>query len=101
MNVGPSEHDYRVPDAVVLRERLNVLPVPTAAIVVDVVSPGDETYAKFGFYRSRGVDEILAADPATRDLMLFRRGAAHYEPTGASAVLDAPAAAIEAGITWR
>ena len=100
VNIGLSEHDHRVPDAVVVRERLDVVWVPTAAIVVEVVSPGDETYQKFGFYHLRGVEEILVADPAKRDLTLFRHGETEFELTDSSAVLEASVAAIAAGITW-
>ena len=100
VNIGLSEHDHRVPDAVIVRERRDEFWVPTAAMVVEVVSPGDETYAKFGFYHTRRVEETLVADPAKRELRLFRRGEAGYEETDVSAVLDAPLAAIEAGITW-
>jgi Putative restriction endonuclease len=100
VSLGLSEHDHRVPDVVVVRERLDVVWVPTAAIVVDVLAPGHETYAKFNFYYARGVEEILVADPAKRAVTLFRRGAAAFEETDMSAVLDAPLAAIAAGITW-
>ena len=100
VNIGLSEHDHRVPDAVVVRERAKLVWVPTAAIVVEVVSPGDETYQKFGFYHLRGVEEILVADPAKRELRLFRRGETEYELTDSSAVLEASATAIAAGITW-
>ena len=96
VNIGLSEHDHRVPDAVVMRERLDVVWVPTAAVVVEVVSPGDETYAKFGFYHARGVEELLVADPAERAVKLFRRGEAGYAQSESSAVLEASVAAIAA-----
>ena len=100
VNIGLSEHDHRVPDVVVVRERLDVVWVPTAAIVVELLAPGDETYAKFDFYHARGVEEILIADPGTRELTMFLRSAARYEPTERSVVLDTPVDAIAAGITW-
>ncbi len=100
VNIGLSEHDHRVPDAVVVRERLKLVWVPTAAMVVEVLSPGDETYAKFDFYYARGVDEILVADPATREVTLFQRGGVRFERADMSAVLEAPVETIAAGITW-
>ena len=42
--------------------------MPTAAVVVEVVSPDDETYEKSGFYAAHGVDELIVADPAGRSL---------------------------------
>jgi hypothetical protein len=37
--------------------------VPTAAVVVEVVSPGDRTDEEFGFSAAHGVGEIVVADP--------------------------------------
>ena len=37
--------------------------LPTAALVVEVVSPGDETYDKLQFYACHNVDEVLIVDP--------------------------------------
>ncbi len=42
--------------------------VATAAMVVEVVSPGDETLEKLAFYASRGVEEVVVADPARGSL---------------------------------
>jgi Uma2 family endonuclease len=50
--------------------------VPSAAIVVEVVSPDDETYAKFDFYAACGVKEVIVADPARRTVRCFRQVAA-------------------------
>ncbi len=74
-NIGLGEQDHRVPDIVVLRERTNIVWVPTAAMVVEVRSPGDETYENFGFYHVRDVEEILVTDLAERELRLFVRAA--------------------------
>lgn len=37
-----------------------------AALVVEILSPRDESYEKLGFYRRVGVEELLYVDPATR-----------------------------------
>ncbi len=60
-NIGEPQN-YRVPDPVCFRDRALELFNPTAAVVVEIVSPGDESYAKFGFYFAR------------------RRGSAHHRP---------------------
>ena len=36
---------------------------PTAALVVEIVSPGDETYEKVPFYAAHGVEEVLVVEP--------------------------------------
>lgn len=102
-NIGSGEQDHRVPDLVVLREPADdtALWLPTAAMVVEVRSPGDETYAKFGFYYTHGVEEILVADPAERTLLLFVRDPPRqYLQAQDSAVLAVDVARIAGDLTW-
>jgi Uma2 family endonuclease len=35
----------------------------TAALVVEIISPGDETWQKLPFYTAHAVDEVLILDP--------------------------------------
>jgi hypothetical protein len=37
-----------------------------AALLVEILWPGDESYEKLGFYRRVGVEELLYVDPVTR-----------------------------------
>ena len=55
--------DYRVPDGGYFRTRPGVLYVPTAVVVIEVLSPGDETFRKLDFYAAHGVLELLVAFP--------------------------------------
>ena len=57
--------------------------LPTAAMVVEVVSPHDESWLKFDHYAAHGVDEVLIADPADRSLHLFVLVDAEYQPADA------------------
>ena len=100
VNIGLGEQDHRVPDLVVLRERTNVVWVPTAAMVVEVRSPGDETYEKFGFYHARGVEEILVADVTERAVRLFVRATQAYDQVDTSVVLGADVACIAERLVW-
>jgi Uma2 family endonuclease len=45
----------------------------TAEIVVEILSPGDDTYAKFGFYAAHGVREIIVAGPGTAHIEIHTR----------------------------
>ena len=63
LNIG-EPGDYRVPDRAYLRDREMATFVRTAAVVVEIVSPDDETYAKFDFYAARRVEEVIVVDPA-------------------------------------
>ncbi len=61
-NLGQAD-DYRVPDRGYHRTLPSVIWVATAAIVVEVVSPDDETWAKFEFYASHRCGRDLHGRP--------------------------------------
>ena len=44
----------------------------TAELVVELRSPGDESYEKLPWCAARGVAEILVVDPGTRRFELYR-----------------------------
>lgn len=99
VNIGV-EDDFRVPDWLAFREPATTLYVPTAAIVAEVISPGDESYRKFGFYFARGVEEILIVDPAEHLVAWFHRGSEDFQPAAHSALLGISAADLAAQIDW-
>ena len=72
----------------------------TAALVVEIVSPGDESWAKFGFYAAHGVDEVVIVDPEPRTVTWFARRDDRYEEVVHSAVLDVDVREVVAAITW-
>jgi Uma2 family endonuclease len=100
-NLG-KRNDYRVPDRGYHRVLPDSVFLPTVAIVVEVVSPDDETYAKFGFYAAHGVDELVVADPAERTVRTFARAADGdgYDEVDASALLGVSAAELIGQVTW-
>lgn len=65
-NLGTDDTDFRVPDAGWFRASPNTLYVPTAAAVLEVPSPDDETFRKLTFYLARGVEEVMVAHPTER-----------------------------------
>lgn len=92
--------DYRVPDQGLHRAGAAGTWLPTAALVVEVVSPDDESYAKFGFYAAHDVDEVLIADPRTRTVRLWQLRGATYEETGGSDLLGLTAEGVAADLEW-
>lgn len=58
--------DYRVPGGGLFQPGPDAVYVPTAALVLEVVSPDDETWEKVGFYSAHGVGELLIVDPQKR-----------------------------------
>lgn len=99
LNIGDKD-DYRVPDRAYRRERTDEVFVPTAAIVVEIVSPGDDSYRKFDFYFAHGVEELLIVEPLQRSLQWYARGAEALERTDGSALLGLTATELVELIDW-
>lgn len=100
-NIGEPDN-FRVPDASVHRSMPDTVFIPTAALVVEILSPDDESWAKLGFYAAHGVDEVLIVDPATCTVswLALTAGADGYAATDRSAVLDVDVAEVAAEIEW-
>jgi Uma2 family endonuclease len=99
-NVGEDENNFRVPDGGYHRGRPTGVWLPTAAIVVEVLSPHDETYEKFPFYAAHKVDEILVVDPDMRTVRCFVLRGKGYAETVDSELLGIRAEEITARIDW-
>lgn len=67
------DRDYRVTDLIFARpDNASDRGVDgTAELVIEILSPGDESYDKLGFYAELGVGEVMIVDPATRTVELF------------------------------
>ena len=70
---GHVDRDYRIPDLVFARpDRFGDRGVTGGPeLVVEILSPGDETYEKLPFYESLGTREVLVVNPDTRAVELF------------------------------
>ena len=98
-NLGDRD-DYRVPDQGYHRGLPEEVWVPSAAVVVEVVSPDDETYAKFDFFAARGVDELIVADPQERLVRCFRLEGLRYVEVDTSDLLSVSADELTRDIDW-
>ena len=98
-NLG-SATDYRVPDGGYHRGAPSEVWLPTALIVVEIVSPDDETDQKFDFYFAHGVEELVVANPATKTVRWWQRGTETFEPVDASMLLGIQVADVAAQIDW-
>lgn len=67
------DDDWRVPDQQYARPELaSARGIEGAAsLVVEILSPHDETYRKLDWYASVGVGEVLVIEPLTRRVELF------------------------------
>jgi Uma2 family endonuclease len=101
-NLGDGPDNFRVPDLGYHRQGFDPEAVyyATAAIVVEIVSPGDETYDKLPFYASHAVDEVVITDPAERRVRILLRAGDHYEDAARSALLGVGAAELEGSLRW-
>lgn len=99
LNIGEPD-DYRVPDRAYLRDREMQTFVPTAAVVVEIVSPDDETFAKFPFYAVRGVEELLVVDPQGASVQWYRRDGRTMHPVAEGRLLGITGDELAAAIDW-
>ena len=84
-----------------LREADATLYMPTAAAVVEVVSPDDESRQKFGHYAAHGVGEVLIVDPDTRTIELYVLGDdGEFAPASRSALTGVLVTDLVAAIRW-
>jgi Uma2 family endonuclease len=99
-NLGEA-NDFRVPDAGVHESLPRVLYVPTALLVVEVLSPDDESWEKLPFYAGRGVREVLMVDPREATIRCLRVRDDHgWDDVDRSEVLAVAVADLVAGVRW-
>jgi Uma2 family endonuclease len=98
-NLGSAD-DYRVPDGGLHRGIPSAVFVPTAAVVVEIVSPGDETWQKLDFYAAHSVDELLIADPAKRSVTWLVLHGGRYVEAEYSPLLRISVAKLTEQIKW-
>lgn len=99
-NIGEGIHDYRVPDCTLHRPGAHGDWHLTAALVIEVVSPHDESYEKFSFYAAHEIDEVLIVDPQQRSVRWFARAGGDYQPTKRSRLIDLGPDELAMQIRW-
>jgi Uma2 family endonuclease len=99
-NLGESEHDFRVPDGALHRSPPRGVWHPTAALVIEIVSPGDESWEKLPFYAAHDVDELLIVDPQERSVSWLALEDGAYRPVEHSGLLDLGAEGLAEQLDW-
>lgn len=99
VNIGSAD-DYRVPDRALFHDRQPGVFLATAALVVEIVSPGDESYAKLTYYFDAGVEEILVVDPNRQRIECYERGSDRFIPAARSRLLDLSIAELDDDVDW-
>lgn len=99
-NIGSSEEDFRVPDLALHRPGASGVWHPTAALVVEIVSPGDESWEKLPFFAAHGVDEVLIVDPQERSLHWLGLGGGKYGEIERSGLTELGPGELAERIEW-
>jgi Uma2 family endonuclease len=98
-NLGDQD-DYRVPDRGLMRPADLADWQETAALVVEILSPGDETPQKLPFYAKHGVDEIVIVDPRERTVEWLALEQGEYRPISRSALIDLGPKELAQQLDW-
>jgi hypothetical protein len=99
-NLGQPD-DFRVPDGGVHHTLPATAYVPTAAAVIEIESPDDETWEKLDFYAQHDVGEILVVSYQSRAVTWLGLVApGRYERLDHSRLLGEGTAGLGARIAW-
>lgn len=99
-NLGESENDFRVPDGGLHRVPPTGVWHRTAALVIEIVSPNDESWEKLPFYADHGVDEVLVVDPQQRSVEWLALAGNRYEPIARSGLIELGADELAEALDW-
>ncbi len=99
-NLGESERDFRVPDGGLHRPGAEAMWHPTAALVVEILSPGDETWEKLPFYAAHHVEEMLIVDPDARAVHWLTLTDGAYSPIEQSGLIELGPSDLVRRISW-
>jgi Uma2 family endonuclease len=93
--------DNRIPDLTMQRpDDAKPQWQETAAVVVEIVSPKDESRNKFDFYAAHDVDEVLIVDPAKRSVDWLGLNDGEYQPIKQSSLVDLGPSELAEQIDW-
>lgn len=92
--------DFRVPDLGWHRGSPQSLYFDTAALVVEVLSPGDESHREFDFYARHGVDEVWIVDPVERSVRMWVLQDGAYDERVTSVLLGLSVPDVVDGVDW-
>jgi Uma2 family endonuclease len=92
--------NYRVPDGGLHRAAPRGVYQLTAALVIEIVSPGDESWEKLPFYAAHEVDEVLIVDPRESSVSWLGLADGEYRPIERSALIDLGPSELAEQIDW-
>ena len=99
-NLGDAVDNFRVPDGGLHRARSWGTWEHTAPLVVEIVSPGDETWLKLPHYAAHEVDEVLILDPEERVIHWLGLSGGEYRPIERSSLIDLGPVELADKVDW-
>jgi Uma2 family endonuclease len=99
-NLGENEQDFRVPDGGLHRDFPTGAWQHTAALVLEIVSPSDESWEKLPYYAARGVDEVLIVNPQERSVSWLALQQGEYHPVERSSLIALGARELSEQLDW-
>jgi Uma2 family endonuclease len=100
IGIGTDAHNYRVPDLALLRPGYAPQWNETAALVAEIISPGDKSREKLPYYAAHQVDEVLLIDPAARTVEWLAREDDGYRPVTHSGLIDVGVEGLMQQLGW-
>jgi Uma2 family endonuclease len=98
-NLG-GEGDCRVPDGGLHRDPTDRVYYPSAALVIEIVSPGDESWGKLEFYAAHGVEELLIVDPQESTVSWLGLEGSEYQHLKRSRLIELSATELADRVDW-
>ncbi len=98
-NLGEPD-DYRIPDGGLHHPTPDGLYLATAALVIEILSRGDETWDKRPFYAAHDVEELVIIDPDTRTVQWLALADGAYRPIDHSRLIDLGPKQLAELIDW-
>jgi Uma2 family endonuclease len=92
--------NFRVPDGGLHRTLPRGVYQSTAALVIEVVSPGDESWVKLPFYAAHEVDEVLILDPEEHAVHWLGLTDGEYRPIERSGLIDLGPVELAEQVDW-
>lgn len=99
-NLG-EPNDYRGPDLGLLRrDQPLALYMPTAELVIEVLSPDDESWQKLPHYAAHDVGEVWMVDPIGRTVQMLVLDGATYRESDHSPLTLLTAVEVQLMLDW-
>jgi hypothetical protein len=100
VGIGTHERDYRVPDLSLHRPGAAGQWHPTAALVLELRSPGDKAWERLRFYAQHAVDDVVTIEPEKRRVHWLASAEDGYRAIDRSGLVALRPADLATALGW-